>query len=182
MTEVAHCHGNMLRSCMLSPLMQHKHGKGKEKTNMLTSTPIDPAACAGTVSLILGLVLSCRGIEQSIPMNTSNCGQEEWCIGRLGSRLHWFAACLHAQAMHSTRILSLNHASRRLPRTQQVQLLSDRNNQAFLFSEEDCSAVGLVVCAERHRHKSLMWHGQREEVYGYIFACQHDEVWVNAGC
>ncbi len=31
MSEVAHCHNNMLRSCMLSLLMQQRQGKGKAR-------------------------------------------------------------------------------------------------------------------------------------------------------
>ncbi len=58
---------------MLSLLMQQRHGKGKEQANMLTSTPVDPAAGAGVVSLIVCLILSCSGVEKSIPMNTSHC-------------------------------------------------------------------------------------------------------------
>jgi len=58
---------------MLSLLMQQRHGKGKEQANMLTSTPVDPAAGAGVVSLILSLILGCSGVEESISMNTSHC-------------------------------------------------------------------------------------------------------------
>jgi len=59
---------------MLSLLMQQRHGKGKEQANMLTSTPVNPAAGGGLVSLIVSLVLGCSGVEESIPMNTSHCG------------------------------------------------------------------------------------------------------------
>ena len=48
---------NMLRARMLSLLRQQRHGKGKEKANMLTSTPVDPAAGAGVVSLVVSLML-----------------------------------------------------------------------------------------------------------------------------
>ncbi len=53
---------------------QQRQGTGKEKANMLTSTPVDPAAGAGVVSLILSLILGCSGVEESIPMDTSDCG------------------------------------------------------------------------------------------------------------
>lgn len=59
---------------MLSLLMQQRHGKGKEQADMLTSTPVDPAAGAGVVSLIVSLILGCSGVKESIPMNTSYCG------------------------------------------------------------------------------------------------------------
>ncbi len=100
---------------MLSLTTQQRQDKGKEQANMLTSTPVDPAAGAGVVSLIVSLILGCSGVEEGIPMNTSYRGQEEWCIGRFGWRLHWFATCLHAKAMRSMCILSLGYASSRLP-------------------------------------------------------------------
>jgi hypothetical protein len=52
---------------------QGKARQGKEKANMLTSAPVDPAAGAGVVSLILSLILGCSGVEESISMNTSHC-------------------------------------------------------------------------------------------------------------